>query len=404
MKISKKEALEWFKFLAEIPGDEHEIFEEYSNIIRSTMRQIERSYMSNIKELQNSIPELKNLNGRTYYVGDEDKFPKGCLSCLFGDGLGGIRKTHTCNLTCKFCYYYNSMDTVEKIPEGMWDIGDNLYEEEDIDLLLSIQKNPSGIAYVYLEPFMEIEKYYPVIKKFRNAGVHQHMYTNGVLCTEKNLKDLAEAGLDELRFNLGAANCSDTIIEAMKIARKHFKSVGIETPMTPELYKGFMEKKDEILAIGLDFMNCAELHMGPDNLNNYIGEKFYTYRNGYLSPTWSREITYKFIKMAVEENWDMVIHDCSNHTKYAREINKSGKQGQAFGSHSYISEFDRALPYLFIPILEDEDFKFIDEESLPENLKLENCKELILDMLASSEEEDDEFYPDFENYIENKDF
>lgn len=401
MKINKKEALEWFKFLSEIPGDNQEIFEEYSDIIRSVMRQIERRYINDIKEIQKGIPELKNLKGRTYYVGDEKKFPKGCMSCLFGNGLGGIRKTHTCNLSCKFCYYYNSMDTVEKIPDGMWDIGERLYEEEDIDLLLSIQKNPSGIAYVYLEPFMEIEKYYSVVKKFKNAGVYQHMYTNGVLCTEKNLKELAEAGLDELRFNLGASNCSDALIEAMKIARKYFKSVGIETPMTPEFYEQFMSKKDEILSIGLDFMNCAELHMGPDNINNYTGEKFYIYRNGYLSPTWSRKITYKFMKMAVEEKWDMVIHDCSNHTKYAREINKAGKQGQIFGAHTYISEFDRPLPHLFIPILEDENFKFLDEEPLPEDLKLENCKELIMDMLDSNEEDED-FYPGFEDYIENK--
>ena len=99
------------------------------------------------------------MKGRTYYVGKKEKFPPGCISCLFGDGLGGIRKTHTCNLTCEFCYYYNSLDTVEPIPENMWDIGEELYETEDIDLLLSIQKKPSGIAYVYLEPFMEIEKY-----------------------------------------------------------------------------------------------------------------------------------------------------------------------------------------------------------------------------------------------------
>jgi pyruvate formate-lyase activating enzyme-like uncharacterized protein len=402
MNISKKEALEWFEFLSEIPGDSQQVFEEYNDIIRSTMRQIEKAYTNEIKILQNDIPDLKNLKGRTYYVGEENNFPKGCLSCLFGDGLGGIRKTHTCNLTCKFCYYHDSMDDVDQIPDGMWDIGDNLYEEEDIELLLSIQKNPTGVAYVYLEPFMEIEKYYSVVKKFSNAGIHQHMYTNGVLCTDENLKKLAESGLDELRFNLGAANCSDKVIEAMKTAKKYFKSVGIETPMTPEFYESFMEKKEQILSLGLDFMNCAEFHMGPDNINNYIGEKFYVYKNGYLSPTWSRKITYKFMKMASQEKWNMLVHDCSNHTKYAREMNKASKQGGAFGEHSYFSEFDRPLPYLFLPILRDESFKFLDEAPLPAHLKLENCKEDILEML-SSEEDEEEFYPGFENYTNDED-
>ncbi len=400
MKISKIEALEWFKFLSEIPANRQEIFEEYDCIIRSTMRQIEKSYMNDIYNLQNDITDLKNLSGRTYYVGDYEKFPKGCISCLFGDGLGGVRKTHTCNLTCKFCYYHDSMDDVDKIPEDMWDIGDVLYEEEDIDLLLSIQKKPSGIAYVYLEPFMEIEKYYSVVKKFNNSKIYQHMYTNGTLCTEENLKKLAECGLDEIRFNLGASNCSDKVIESMRTAKKYFKSVGIETPMTPEFHESFLEKKDKILSIGLDFMNCAEFHIGPDNINNYIGEKFYIYRSGYLSPIWSRKITYEFMKMAAQEKWGMVVHDCSNHTKYAREINKASKQGKPFGEHSYFSEFDRPLPHLFIPILEDEEFKFLVEEPLPEALNLKNCKDLILDML---EGEEDDFYPGFENYTDNED-
>ena len=68
---------------------------------------------------------------------------------------------------------------------------------------------------------MEIEKYYGIIKKFHAAGIHQHMYTNGTLATEENLKALGEAGLDELRFNLGATNASDKVIEAIAIAKKN---------------------------------------------------------------------------------------------------------------------------------------------------------------------------------------
>ena len=96
------------------------------------------------------------------------------------------------------------LDCQPPIGEGMWEIGGTKFYEDDMELLLSIQKKPTGIAYVYLEPFMEIEKYYGVIRTFHAAGVHQHMYTNGTLATEENLRALGEAGLDELRFNLGA--------------------------------------------------------------------------------------------------------------------------------------------------------------------------------------------------------
>lgn len=391
MKISKQDSLEWFEYLASLPGEKHEIVEKYEPIIGSVFRQIELSVNEKHKKLMSEIPNLENLKLRTYYVGNTEKFPKGCISCLFGTGLGGVRKTNKCNLSCKFCYYHDNLDNQEIIKEEMWEIGESSYYEEDIDLLLSIQDKPSGIAYVYLEPFLEIEKYYSVIKKFNNAGIYQHLYTNGTLCNEDNLKKLAEAGLDEIRFNLGASNCSDRVIEAMKMAKKYFKSVGIETPMTPEFLESFLKKKKEILETGLDFINCAEHHLGEDNVNNYNGEKLYMARRGYISPLWSREITFKLMKMSQEENWNIVVHDCSNHTKYAREINKNSKIKLPFGSNTYRSEFDRILFHIFLPILKDEEFKFIEEEKLPKEFLLKNCKEDIekINLINIS---DDEFY------------
>ncbi|HBN85183.1 MAG TPA: radical SAM protein, partial [Clostridiales bacterium] len=58
-------------------------------------------------------------------------------------------------------------------------------------------------------------------------------------------------------FNLGASNCSDQVIENIGIAKKYIKSVGIETPMTPEFFKTFFKKKQKILETKLDFINCA---------------------------------------------------------------------------------------------------------------------------------------------------
>ena len=69
-----------------------------------------------------------------------------------------------CNINCRFCYNYGELDCQPPIGEGMWEIGGTKFREEDVDLLLSIQKKPTGVSYVYLEPFMEIEKYYGIIR------------------------------------------------------------------------------------------------------------------------------------------------------------------------------------------------------------------------------------------------
>ena len=144
-----------------------------------------------------------------------------------------------------------------------------------------------------------------------------------------------------------------------------------ETPMTPELYQAFFKKKLAILATGIDFINCAELHLNENNIGNYSGENMYISRHGYISPVWSRELTLKLMKIADEEQWDMVVHDCSNYTKFARGLNLSAKEGKWFGASDYACEFER-IPYeAFLPILNDDSFVFLSEEELPKGYQPE---------------------------------
>ena len=368
MKISKQDALAWFEFFAQLPEDE-ELLVWQQEIVYAVYAQIETAVEARLQALMAQVPGLKTLAGRTYYVGDDAKFPAGCRSCLTGTGLSAIRKTNKCNIECRFCYNYGELDCIPPIGEGMWEIGGTKFREEDIDLLLTMGNRPTGISYVYLEPFMEIEKYYGIIAKFKKAGIHQHMYTNGLLVTEESLRALGEAGLNELRFNLGATDCDDLVIENIALAKKYIPYVGIETPMTPDFFASFMEKKEKILATGLDFINCAELHLNPNNIANYEGEPMYICRHGYISPIWSRELTMRFMKQASEEQWPIVVHDCSNHTKFARDLNLRAKEGGWFGASSYACEFPHPPFEFFLPTLEDETFEFLEEEPLPQGYR-----------------------------------
>ena len=378
MKISKKDALTWFRFFSELPGDEP-LGCRQREIALAVFSQIETAVEARRKNLLQAIPGLKaivpgtenvsrwtpDIPACTLFVGPENRFPGGCRSCLLGTGLSAVRKTNRCNLACRFCYDYGLLDSIEPIGEDLWEIGGNRYREEDLPLLFALQKKPTGIAYVYLEPFMEIEKYYGIIRRFHQAGIHQHMYTNGVKANEENLQALGEAGLDELRFNLGASGTSDRVIEAMAIAKKYIPRVGIETPMTREYYQSLNEKKDRILAAGIDFMNCAELHLNDNNLENYAGEPMYFCRMGYLSPVMSRDLTLQVMKMAAEEAWPVVVHDCSNKTKIARDLNLAAREGGWFGRSDYGREVVNIPWAAFLPTLEDETLVFAQEEELP---------------------------------------
>ena len=368
MKISKKDALMWFEFFSQLPEGE-EILPHQQEIIYATYAQIEAAVEHRDELLRAQIPGLKSLDGRTYYVGEDDRFSRGCRSCLTGTGLSAIRKTNRCNIACKFCYNYGELDCQPPIGEGMWEIGGTRFYERDLDLLLNVSRRPTGVAYVYLEPFMEIEKYYGIIRRFHEAGIYQHMYTNGTLATEENLRALGEAGLDELRFNLGATNCADRVIDSLNTARRFIPHVGIETPMTPEFFAMFNEKRERILAAGPEFINCAELHLNPNNIVNYWGEKLYISRHGYVSPIWSHELTLRLMRMAGEQRWPITVHDCSNRTKFARDLHLRAVEGGWFGASSYACEFD-PMPYeIFLPTLSAEDFSFLEEEELPQGYR-----------------------------------
>ena len=378
MKISKKDALTWFRFFAELPEDEP-LGCRQQEISLAVFSQIETAVEARRKKMLEAIPGLRavvpgtegikpwkpDMPVCTLFVGPEKQFPAGCRSCLLGTGLSAVRKTNRCNMACPFCYDYGMLDEIEPIGEGLWEIGGSRYREEDLPLLFALQGKPTGIAYVYLEPFMEIEKYYGIIRRFHEAGVHQHMYTNGVNATEENLKALGEAGLDELRFNLGASGTADRVIDAMAAAKKYIPQVGIETPMTREFFKALNAKKEKILATGIDFMNCAELHLNDNNIGNYAGEPMYFCRMGYLSPIISRDLTLQVMKTAAEEQWPIAVHDCSNKTKIARDLNLAAREGGWFGRSVYGREIE-SIPYeAFLPALEDETLPFAEEEELP---------------------------------------
>ena len=78
MKISKSDALIWFDFFSQLP--EEEINAKYEEIIYSTFAQIEAVIDDRNDKLMSEIKGLKTLENRTYFVGNENKFSKGCRS------------------------------------------------------------------------------------------------------------------------------------------------------------------------------------------------------------------------------------------------------------------------------------------------------------------------------------
>lgn len=76
MKISKKDALNWFRFFAELPEGE-ELMTKQQEIVYATFAQIERAIDDRNEKLMKEIKNLHDLEGRTYFTGNPDKFSRG---------------------------------------------------------------------------------------------------------------------------------------------------------------------------------------------------------------------------------------------------------------------------------------------------------------------------------------
>ena len=216
------------------------------------------------------------------------------------------------------------------------------------------KRNFDAIGWLQREPLMELDAMEPLMTYLRDNDIHQYLYTNGVKATYKTIDKLASWGLNEIRFNLQATDFDAKIINRMAYAKKKIPWVLIETPMFSESYNNFVNKKDMILDTGVDQINTPELQIcSMKKLDAFMKKEgpVYKHRRGYISPISSRHYTYDLIAQAETEDWDVIINDCSNDTKYYR-----GTGSLPLGIVTYLSAFElpfKCVAYLANMILED---------------------------------------------------
>jgi len=296
---------------------------------------VEKRVIAGIRQRQDAIPGLKQDPLRyTATLGGGD-MTVGCCECCLKGAWTQIRTTTKCNLDCDFCYYYGEQDSPDRemVPPGYYMLGGSmmLYTETDIKLFFQAQgKEIKGVAWLCSEPLLEMEKLLPLMSYLHREGYYQWLYTNGLLATDEVLTALADAGLDEIRFNLAATNVSDKVLGHMADARTKFKTVCVESPVFTQFCDTFITKRKEIIATGVDHIHLAELQLFKETADNFADEgPIYRYKKGYVSPIKSRQLTYDIFDVAAREEWrDVVLHDCSNEVKFYRGVyNYNGSFG-----------------------------------------------------------------------------
>lgn len=161
------------------------------------------------------------------------------------------------------------------------------------------------------EPFLTFDRSLSYLKAAKAAfgdSVHFWIYTNGLLATDKKMQLLADAGLDEIRFDIGATNYN---LKFVKTAIGKIPTITVEIPAVPEKFDLLKEKVKEMAEIGVNHLNLHQLRMTAHNLPKFA-ERGYLLSHGEKVTVPESELTaLKLIKHVKNNDIPLPINYCS---------------------------------------------------------------------------------------------
>lgn len=221
---------------------------------------------------------------------------EGSWSCLFINNL--------CNAKCFFC-------------PARQDIADEpgtstltFSSPEDYADYLE-EFNFTGASISGGEPLLTFDKtisFVRHIKKRLGDGIYLWLYTNGTLATEEKLSMLADAGLNEIRFNITATGYD---LSKAKMASRIIKNVTVEIPAIPEDMEIMKAKIWEMGDYGISFLNLHQIRCTKHNWKQLAG-RGYTFLHGPQIGILESELTaLKLLRYAVEKDINLGVNYCS---------------------------------------------------------------------------------------------
>jgi pyruvate formate-lyase activating enzyme-like uncharacterized protein len=129
------------------------------------------------------------------------------------------------------------------------------------------------------EPLLDAEKalsFVTAIKERLGGNIYLWLYTNGTRLTRDTAMRLADAGLDEIRFNIAATGYD---LAPLRLAVGVVPHVTVEIPAIPEDIEMMQDKLFELDDAGVEFLNLHQIRCTGHNVGNLAG-RGYTFLHG----------------------------------------------------------------------------------------------------------------------------
>ena len=169
----------------------------------------------------------------------------------------------------------------------------------------------SGVSISGGEPLMTPNltlAYLSAVRKRCGEGVHLWLYTNGTLLTADLCNRLRDAGLDEIRFDLGAVRYN---LKKLRLAVGCIPTVTVEIPAVPEDEGLLKRKMVEMAEAGVNHLNLHQMRLTPYNFGP-LTERGYVFLHGEKVTVLESELcALRMVRFGLEHGIPLPVNYCS---------------------------------------------------------------------------------------------
>ncbi len=253
---------------------------------------------------------LEKLNNNRLFKDTKpyhNRISDGCKLCGLGQ-WSCLFITGKCNAACFYCPTSQSADHLPSTQNLDFD-NPQAYAEYVNHFHFK------GVSFSGGEPLLFFERTLEYLKQVRKKckpETYIWMYTNGILADTQKLRKLAAAGLNEIRFDIGATAYS---LDKVKMAKGIIPNVTIEIPAVPEQKEKIKMLLPAMIEAGVSNLNLHQLRLTKHNVKN-LSKKNYTYIPAEKAIVLESELAaLEILDYAHNHNLDIGINYCSFHFK-----------------------------------------------------------------------------------------
>ena len=169
----------------------------------------------------------------------------------------------------------------------------------------------SGVSISGGEPLLTPDltlAYLSAVRKRCGNDLHLWLYTNGTMLTADLCRRLQDAGLDEIRFDLGAVRYN---LKKLRLAVGCIPTVTVEIPAVPEDEQLLKVKMVEMAQTGVNHLNLHQMRLTPYNFAR-LTERGYSFLHGDKVTVLESDLcALRMVRFGLEQGIPLPVNYCS---------------------------------------------------------------------------------------------